>query len=280
MALKESDTKKIISMVKKEPMSIQDVSRLIGRSWVTTESYLQRIKERTGLIGIKTFRKGSHGALKVVYYANPDSVSSDELKNRLFSQISAGRQKGDFDFLELFQFVSENKKKGFTEEYKGEGMTEEYKRIIDYFSRAQKTIFSFAGNLSFINIKLGKKSVVNAIEELAKRKVMVKILCRIDISSISNLSKIIPIAKKYPEMLEIRHSYHPLRGYLIDGELARFKDEEQIKNYKKGELRKDTRIYYELYDKEWIAWLEKVFWNLFRSSTDHDNRLRELNRIF
>ena len=84
---------------------------------------------------------------------------------------------------------------------------------------------------------------------------------------------------KYPDFIEIRTCYQPLRGFIIDDKLARFKNEEKLATYKQGELNKDTMIMYELYDEEWIGWLQKVFWNMFRFSTDSTTRIKEFKKI-
>jgi len=44
MPLKEQDTKKIIEFVKKEPRTVQEISKFLKRSWVTTNTYLEQIK--------------------------------------------------------------------------------------------------------------------------------------------------------------------------------------------------------------------------------------------
>ena len=85
---------------------------------------------------------------------------------------------------------------------------------------------------------------------------------------------------KYPELIEIRHCYQPLRGAIIDDKTARFVNEEYQKRYKKDELDKDTRIIYEFRDSTWMTWMQKVFWNFFRSSIDYDKRVKELKRIY
>ena len=86
MALKESDIDKIVEFVKKEPRTIQEISKLIHRSWITTDSYVKQIKEKNGLIDIKIFRKGTQGALKLVFYSNPDSLTSEDVENNLYNQ--------------------------------------------------------------------------------------------------------------------------------------------------------------------------------------------------
>lgn len=279
MVLKESDIKSIIKYVKKEPRTVQDVSRLIKKSWVTTDSYLKQIKENTGLIDIKTFRKGTQAALKIVSYNQADAPIYDEVRDGLFNQIRNSKTKQDFDFMDLYQFVPDNKKRTFTEEYKEEEISKK-QQIISMFRQAKNQVYCFSGNLSFINMKEKNTKIFSVIEELAKRKVVFKILCRVNVASLSNLNKLSKLIVKYPGSFEIRHCYQPLRGFIIDDQIARFKREEQSKTYKKGELHKNIRIFYEIYDTDWISWLQKVFWNLFRSSLEYNERLKELQKIF
>jgi hypothetical protein len=280
MALKETDTKAIVGYVKKGPRTIQEISKLIKKSWVTTDSYVKQIKEQTGLIDCRTFRAGSKAALKIVFYNYSDSISSDDLKENLYSQIKAGRSKKDFDFMEVFQFVDDKKKKSFTEPCKDEESYSGKQHMIPLLRQAEHNISCFSGNMSFINTKEGSTKVIDVIEELLENKVMIKILCRINLASISNISKLSALMTKYPELIEVKHCYQPLRGFIIDDKIARFKYEEKAETYKHGELDTDTRIFYEVYDQEWVAWMQKVFWNLFRVSIDYDKRLKEIKKIF
>lgn len=280
MALNEDDIKAIVSYVKKEPRTIQEISKLIKRSWVTTDSYVKQVKETTGLIDCRTFRAGSKAALKIVFYNYSDSVASDDLRESLYSQIRSGRNKKDFDFMDIFQSIDNKKKKAFTEYYTNEDAFSGKHRLIPLLRQAESNIYCFSGNVSFINLKENNEKVIDVIEETLKRKVHIKLLCRINIASIANISKLQTLAQKYPGFIEIKHCYHPLRGFIIDDKIARFKHEEKAEDYKHGELEKDTRIFYEIYDQEWIAWLQKVFWNMFRTSTDYERRLKEIKRIF
>ena len=74
MKLGDQEIQAVVDFVKQEPRTVQEISKLIGKSWVTADSYLKKIKGRTGLIEIKTFRKGSQGALKIVFYNHSDLV--------------------------------------------------------------------------------------------------------------------------------------------------------------------------------------------------------------
>ena len=93
-----------------------------------------------------------------------------------------------------------------------------------------------------------------------------------------NIRKLEPLMKKYPDLIEVKHCYQPLRGFVIDDKAARFKDEELVSTQSKIKVK--TRIFYELHDREWVVWLQKVFYNLFRPSIDHSRRLKELQKIW
>ena len=279
MGVSDKDIDKIINFVKKEPRTVQEISKLIKRSWVTTDKYLKQIKEKTGVIDIKTFRKGSQAALKVVYYSAIDLKSDDEIKNRLYLKITNSNYEQDFDFLDLFQFVPDDKKKTYMESYEKRVLQKD-ERLISLIKQTKNHLYIFSGNLTFLNVSDGKKDVYALFEDLLKRGVFIKIILRINIASISNISRIKTLITKYPNLIEVRHSYHPLRGIIVDDAIARFKNEEYVSKYKEGELTKDTRIYCEIYDAEWIEWLEKLFWNMFNSSITYENRIKEIEAIF
>lgn len=278
MVLKESDIKLITEYVKKEPRTVQEIAKLIKRNWITTDSYTKQIKDKTGLVNIKTFREGTRGALKLVYYNHSDSVLIDNIKEDLYAKVKNNQFKNEFDFMEIFQFIPDNKKRSFLEEYEDESVSKN-QEIVSLFRQTTRQLYCFSGNLSFINMKEHSIKIIDIIEELLKRKVSIKILCRINIASLTNINKLSVLMQKYPDLIEIRHHYQPLRGFIIDDKIARFKDEEQLKSYRRGELNKNTRIFYEIYDEEWVSWLQKVFWNLFRSSLDYRVRLKEIKRI-
>ncbi len=276
--LNQEEIDAIVQFVKQEPCTVQDIAKLIKRSWVTADAYLQQIKNNTGLIDIKTFRKGSQGALKIVFFNHADTLTSNDLKARLLEQIKNARTRSDFDFFEIFQFVNDEQKKFFTEEYDDENVSKTQK-VIPFLKQAERVVYIFSGNLSLINIREEGVLIRDVLEELAKRRVKIKILCRVNIASLNNIAKLAPVLDKYPDYIEIKHTFQPLRGYIIDDTVARFKNEEVLKNYKRGELNKNTKIFYEMYDKEWIAWLQKVFWDFWRTSIEYRSRAAQLKKL-
>ncbi|MBS3060341.1 MAG: hypothetical protein J4432_02435 [DPANN group archaeon] len=278
MALRDSQIPQIVEFVKQEPCTIQDISKRIKKSWVTTDSYVKEIADRTGLIAVKTFRQGTRGALKLVYYVNVEAVLSDTLKDDLYNQIKTKRRKSDFDFMDIYQFVQKNGKRSFVDQQE-ENSAHVRKQLVPLFRKTKHNLYCFSGNLSFLNVKAGKTRVLDVFEELLKRKVRIHILCRVNIASLNNISKLNSLMKRYPDLIEIKHAYQPLRGFVADDDIARFTDEEQLKDYKPDELNRNTRIIYEITDMEWVSWLQKVFWNLYRGSMDYTQRLKELEGI-
>jgi len=279
MSLNQEDINKVIKFVKQEPKTIQEISKILKRSWVTTDSYVQQIKERTGLINIKIFRKGTQGALKLVYYDYKESLVSEDLKEKLFNQIKNGTEKKDVDFFDIFQYIPDKKKKVIISELNKNKLSATPK-LSSFLRQAERVIYCFSGNMSFINVKEGKTTIIKVFEELLKRKVMIKIICRVDLASINNISKVEHLLKKYPELIEIKNCAHPLRGFIIDENIGRFNNIKDIANYREGELNKDMRIFYEIYDEEWILWLQKIFWSLFRNSLDFNTRLKQFKKFF
>ncbi|HIH21505.1 MAG: hypothetical protein QT12_C0028G0003 [archaeon GW2011_AR21] len=277
MALTKADSDKIIAFVKKEPCLVQDLSRHIGKSWVTTEAYVQKIAKDTGLIRVKAFREGTRGAVKIVFWDYSESLQADEAKSRIFEKIKLLSGKKEFDPFEIFQFVPPSKGKAYMEYYDDPAITSA--KFVPFLRSAHEELLCFSGNISFINVVEGKTLVLDVVKELLERGVSIKIICRIDIASMHNMDKISSLLKKFPKQLEIRHSAQPLRGFIIDGKKARLKDEKSRSDFKGKELDKDARIFYDIYDSDWIEWLERTFWYLFRTSGDFETRMKVLNNL-
>jgi len=269
---------KIVAFVKKEPCLVQDLSRHIGKSWVATEGYVERIAKETGLIRTKAFRKGTKGAVKVVFWNYAESAQADEIKARFFGKIKHSSDKKDFDPLEIFQFA-EDKKSCATVQFQSKPSTSKRESFFSFLGQANDEILCFSGNLSWINLSAGKKKMIDLLEELLKRGVMLRILCRIDIASIHNIRIMEKLVKKYPKQIEIRHCMQPLRCNILDSRIARLKDTKDKASFKDFELPDDLRIFYDIYDIEWIEWLKQVFWYLFRHSMDYKERMKVLEKI-
>jgi len=70
-----------------------------------------------------------------------------------------------------------------------------------------------------------------------------------------------------------------LRGEIIDDRIVRLREEWEEKRYKSGELEHSLAVFYEIYDKEWVGWIQKVFWHIFNASVPAESRMKDLETI-
>ncbi len=277
MKLSESEVQTIIKTVTQEPRTVQEIAQLVDRSWVTTEKYLQEIERQSGIIKLKTFRHGTKAALKVVYATSEHHGVTDAIRQRLENQLLSARQMWDFDFMDLYQFVPAEKKRSYAEN----AVVEQNEVIDDIIldRPPQYTNFLFSGNLSCLKSQKNGVSAADLMEADLKNNVYTKILCRITPSTLKNLDLITHLLVKYPDLIEVRHSYQPLRGFILDDGFARFRTDEQMSGRMEQTAPSTLRLYYEIYDPEWIIWLKSVFWKMWRSSIVLNDRIREINKV-
>ncbi|MFH1649412.1 MAG: hypothetical protein ABIA93_02600 [Candidatus Woesearchaeota archaeon] len=271
MTLNEESRKKLLEFVRPEPRTMQDVANVLGVSWHTAESYVSTLGKQTGLVDVKVFRPGTKAALKIVYWNYSERNSPDEVREGLVNQLMLGRKKGDFDVLDMFELVPDERKRAVTEPPKVKTA-----RIRNFIEATKSELSSFSGNISWMRLP----DVAEALEKALKRGVHVTILSRIDYGTIENYRALNELMKRYPGSIEIRHAFQPLRGFIRDGELVQLKDEKEYGEYRSGEMRADSiRIVYEITDKEWVDWIQHVFWTMFRRASQAESRIRELNRL-
>ncbi len=272
----DSETiKKIEDFVYQKPRSIQEVSEHLGKNWRTVDRYIEEIGKSFGTISVRVFREGTRGALKVVYWSSVEKISHTIFQEKLEEEILKARKKEDFSAFDIFQHVDSKKKKVTVEEREGDNLSELKKR----FLTAQKQIFIFSGNLSFINLKNKKIVILDVLEELVKKGVSIKVICRVNLDGVKNIEKLLSLNFKYgKEMIEIRHSEQPLRAIIYDEELATLKEVKEPTG-KIHELNKKIFIYYGIKDKEWIKWLKRIFWKIFNNSISAKKRIEELNKL-
>lgn len=268
--------KAINEAVYKQPKTITEISQLAKCSWITANKYIEYISEKYGTIKIKVFRGGTRGALKIVYWANFDGMRASTAQQVLLDKIKVGRKKQDFNPFDIFSLVDENKKRVLAiPTYKSENQ-----RLVDLFRNASRQIFIFSGNISFINNKESNTEILQVLTDLARKRINIKILCRVDIASIKNIKRILEINKIVGyDAIDVRHSEQPLRGCVIDNTVLRLREEKKKEDYEEGELVNDLYILYDINDKDWIEWSEKVFWNLHANALPIDNRLKDLEKI-
>jgi len=280
MVLTKDITKKINEFVYTKPRNIHEIAKHIKVNWRTANRYIEKISKEEGIISTRIFREGTPGALKIVFWSNIEKLHASEIQERLFKRIESGQTRIDFSPSEIFQFVDKNKKKMRTMSEKQYYSAFSFKEFINRIKLSERQILFFSGNLTFSNIGYGKNKVIKVLEELAKKKISLKILTRVERAGIENIKNVLSINKRIGhDVVEIRHCYQPLRANITDDKVAVFKEVLDPKDYAKGELKRKLYILYYIYDENWIEWLQKVFWHLFRSSIDARKRMEELKLL-
>ena len=273
--LNSDTTRKIEDFVYSKPRSIQEISVHIGKNWRTADRYVLEIEKEFGTISTRVFREGTRGALKIVFWASMEKVSSSIFQEKLEQQIMKSRRKEEFSSFDIFQYA-DDKKKEITVADSEEANIGTYG---DLMLKADKQLLVFSGNMSFVNLKNKKKDLFRVYEELVKKGVSIKILSRVDLEGKGNIEKALSLNKKYgKELVEVRHDEHPLRASIIDNKMIRMKEVREPTG-KIHELNKRVFIYYTIKDKSWIEWLSRIFWKKWSNSIIAEKRLAELDKI-
>ena len=280
MVLDAKIKKQICDFVYQRPHVVDEVAKHISKNWRTADRYIQKIAEEDGCISTRTFREGTRGALKIVFWSNIEKIHSSSFQERLFKQIEAGNHKNDFDPFDIYQYVDEKKKNAFFEEFDDPTVSTK-QNLVPLLRSTKDTLYVFSGNMSWMNMVEGhNKKLIDVFDELAERGVKIKVLCRVDFASLSNLEQIYALNSKFgKDIVEVRHCKQPLRGFVVDNTAARFKEEKLVRKYDPGELYNNVRMFMEIHDQEWVDWLTKIFYSLFSKSIDGQKRMDELNRI-
>lgn len=269
---------KIENFVSVEPRSVNEISIYLQKNWRTVDRYLKEIEEEYKTISTKTFRGGTRGALKVAYLSNPERASSTKIQEELENEILRQKRKEEFSAFDIFQHVPEKNKKAIVEDEISENGTN-LKELVEILHSTKKELKLFSGNLSWINLKKGKINLYEILEELVKKGIKVKVLCRVDLEGLENIKKVLSLNYKYgKELIEIRHREHPIRAFVIDNDSMRLKEIREPTG-KIKELDKKIFIFYTIKDKEWSEWLSKIFIKLFNTSIGAEKRIKELEKL-
>jgi hypothetical protein len=280
--LEESIIKKICSFVKIKPRSIDEISKHINKNWRTTERYVQKIEKEQGILSTRIFREGTRGALKIVFWNAIEDIHSLSFQDELCEEIMKWKDKVDFSPFDIFQYVEKNKKRIYIENKKINPELEisEKRDLVGILRKTEKQLLIFAGNLSFINAKQGNLKMIEVIRELAKKGISIKIIARVSLIGSENIKKLLSINKELgKDMIEIRHRYQPLRAMILDNKLVMMREVKYPEYYLPGELKQKIAILYDLFDKNWIEWLQKVFWKMFSTAMPCQKRLDEIKNI-
>ncbi len=279
MVLTKEDRQEIEDFVREKPRNIQEIAEKVGRSWRTADRYVRKIAEQEGTISTRTFRKGTRGALKVVYWNSEESLYSSQFKERLYTKIESGRDKRDFSPFDIYQCVDEEQRDAFLEQQSEENVHVKHD-LAGTLQQAEDQVLIFSGNLSWANLQQEGRDFLDVFEELGERGVSVKFLGKVDVTSVKNAQKLLKLNRRFGEdRLTIRHQEQPLRAFVVDDRLVRFKEIQNPEKYKEEELDRTTYVFYEIYDRDWVEWLTNVFWTLYRGALPARKRIDDLETI-
>jgi len=271
--------KKIEDFVYSKPRSIQEIAGYIKKNWRTADRYVQEIEKNFGTISTKVFREGTRGALKIVYWSAVEKISHSVFQQQLEEEIMTGKTKYDFSGFDIFQHIQEKNKSAWIKKAEDEVKADRLKDFEELLLQAKKQILFFSGNLSFINLNDGKIDMFKVLENLVKKGISIKVICRVDLVGIENVKKLLSLNFKYgKEIIEIHHRAQPLRITIIDNRLFNIKEIKEPTG-REHELKKKTFIFYTIKDKEWVEWISRIFWKMFSSSVRAEKRLEEMNKL-
>jgi hypothetical protein len=262
LVLEQDDRDDIIRFVREEPRAVQEVADHVDVAWVTAERYVKKIAEDTGVLSLKVFREGTRGALKLVHYNAVDAPVGSHQWEAVFESITAARWKEDFDPMDI-RSVAET---GRVVEETRRGQTE---RLKDLIRSTSSQILVFSGNFSFATVKDTHGEINQVLTNRLDDGVVLKGLARANLASVENFSDDL----FHHDNIEVRHSYQPLRGVIVDEQTVFLRSLERAERYKEDELQDTVHLSYVFTDEEVVDWLKKVFWNMYRASPNIDDRL-------
>lgn len=256
---------KVLDAVREQPKTVQELAQSLDKNWRTADRYVEQISLETGLIKTKIFRAGTRGALKVVYWNALEPGKGSAYQEGLLKQIMHNKHKEDFSAFDIYQFVPE----------KNREICLSSKEITHYelLEESVQQILFFSGNLSLL-----QKKELDILEKLAKKRIPIKILTRIDVISQEKVALLMKLNLKVGwDAFQVRHCEQPVRAFIIDDSMTIMKDSLSPEHHR--ELKEKMYLYYILKDPEWISWLQKVFWQLWNQSIDIETRLKALKTI-
>lgn len=262
----------ILDFVRQKPRTVQEIAIILQKNWRTADRYVDTIATETGLLSTRTFREGTRGALKVVYWNALDRAKGSAYQERLLQKILHSKHKEDFSPFDIYQFVQPEKRKAFVTH--SEYSTNAEMRYDKLLGNTAHQLLLFSGNLSWLELP----NITKVLMQLAKKKVKIKILTRVDVTSKKNTEAALALNQRCGwDVIEIRHCEQPLRAAVVDDSLASLK--EVFSPARVREVKKKTYLFYRITDPEWIHWMQKVFWHLWGQSIDANDRLAALESV-
>ncbi|MBI2565090.1 hypothetical protein HYV79_03840 [Candidatus Woesearchaeota archaeon] len=278
MVLKKELIEKVNGFVYTKPRTVQEISQYLGISWVTANRYIAQIEQEEGTIKVRTFRGGTRGALKIAYWSHVEQIHASRIQEKLYNSIIQGKDKYDFSPFDIYQYIPENKRHAFRETLTDPAQIIQ-QDVVSLFSKAKDQVLIFGGKLSWAHLRYGNTSLIQALKELVQRGVRVKILTLIELGKTDNIEEIDAINEQLgKELVDIRHCEQPLRAFVIDSKLARFKEIKKVEE-SIGGFPKKTFVFYTVYDEEWIRWLHNIFFQYFNTAIPAKKRLKDVKSI-
>ena len=191
----------------------------------------------------------------------------------MFQRIVSAKQKDEFSPFDIYQYVDDDKRTCFLE--KQEDNLNVKQDLISTVSSADEQIFIFSGDLSWAVAQQNGIPLFTAFEQLVSKQIPIKILAHVDLNALENVHHILSLNHKYgKQLIEIRHCTQPLRAFIVDDKLIRFKEKYFFKSSSE-----ENYLFYSITDHTWIQWLQKVFWHFFSTSISAEKRLQDLRTI-
>lgn len=276
--LDQKTIKEIEEFVYLKPRSIQEIATKIKKNWRTIDRYIKEIESTYGTLSSRTFREGTRGALKIIYWSSIEKISYSIFQKKLENDILTLQKKEDFSAFDIYQHIEDSKKKVRTEISNSEDSTD-FEDISQAIESAKEEILILSGNISFINLKNDKTNLFKKIDEVISKGIKIKVICRVSIGSEENVKRLLSLNHKYgKELIEIRNRKQPVRAFIIDKKFFRIKEIKEPTG-KINELSKNLFIFYTIKDKDWTIWLSKIFWKMYTESIDSKIRIKELEKI-
>ena len=273
-------TEKIKALVYQRPRNINELALILNKNWRTVNRYIEEIMLRSGSIKTLTFREGTRGALKIVYWNNTEKIYSSDVQEQLFKQIEAGIEKSDFSPFEIYQYIDADQRQAYYEKITNEkDYSYRIETLAPHFVSTEKEICIFAGNLAFINLVYKKRTLLEYMKEVVKKKILIKVITNINLVDMDNIEAILSLNAGLKEpLVELRHAITPLRAYIFDNRILKMGEIAKSQG-KKGQMQEVVAIYYEVRDQEWIDWMQKVFWKKFQNAIPSNLRLESVKSI-
>ncbi len=203
------------------------------------------------------------------------------VQKRLERDLHKGVSKKDFSPFDIYQFIEGDNKEAFLEEQYEEGKTVA-QDVVGLLLSAHKEVYIFAGKFSWSKLVRKGIKIIDVLEGLAKKGVKIRVVAGIHLHSMENIEKVLALNKKLPKenWIEVRHTFHSLRGIIIDDKIMRLKEVKNPSDFGNGnKKKKKTFIFYTIFDKVWISWLKRVFMDYFKAGDYAGARIRELKKI-